>query len=352
MSLFQNYILDPLKEGLRSPDAGIPIPLPKLAKFSNYIERGQNVVISGRDETGKKSFMDYIYFLNVFKWWRDLDMPDDQKPPIKFYYFNLSGKERVRVQKWFCLAMKLEKDKVIDIPTLNSGIGRLYDLSEEDKDDITDLDEFMEDLEKHLVLTSKPQAPSDIYNKIKKDMEDIGSIDENGTYHLNDRHKGQLTFVYINDVDKLSTESDGFQIMNGDALKRKLGIYLEELRDIYKTNNIWVSPAKGSNSRQVRDTEPSYKDISYFSRYADLGFVLYNPFNENNNKYLGYPIEDLIIKNKNRLRTVTIVQNEKGVENVTAGLVFLGECGYFREAPRANDEAGWDRIKELLRDLP
>ena len=352
MSLYKDHIKDPVKSGLRTPDAGIPIPLPKLAKFTNYVNRGQNIVIGGRDTSGKKSFMDHIYFLNIFKWWRDLDMPVEEKPPIKFYYFNLNGRQRVVVQKWFCLMMKLEFDLVIDIPTLNSGVGRLFDLEEDHKDYITAGDEFMDELEEHLVFVNKEQTPSDIFNHVKRDMDEIGNFDEKGVYHLNEEHKGQLTFVYVNNVDKLATESDGFGNMNADGLKKKFGMYMEELRDTYRTTNIWVAPSRVTNSRMVRDSEPSYKELGSFSRSADLGLVLYNAFNENNNKYQGYPIEDLIIRAKNRFRTVTVVTNEVGLENITTGLIFLGECGYFRESPHPTDEAGWERITDLLRELP
>lgn len=352
MSLFKDHIIDPVKAGLAKPDAGIPIPMEKLARFTNYIERGQNIVIGGKPTSGKTSLMDYLYFINVFKWWRDLDIPEDQKPPLKFYYFNLKEKERIKVQKWFCLMLKLEFDTVMDIPTLNSDIGRLYDLSNTDKEYIQAGDEFMDDLEEHLVFVNKPQTPSDIYNYVKNELDQIGDFDENGTFHYDDDHKGQLTFVLTNTIDHLSSESDGYQMMNQDALKKKFGTYMCELRDVYKTTNVWVAPSKVTNSRMVRDSEPSYKELGYSANVCDLGLITYNPFNENNNSYLNYPINDMIIRGKNRLRTVTIVRNSRGLENITVGLIFLGECGYHRESPHPSDETLWDDFQELLRELP
>lgn len=349
MSFYEKYIAEPVAAGYANPGSGIPTPLPKLAKFTNYIERGKNVVISGRETSGKKSYMDYVYFLNVFKWWRDLDMPEEMKPPIHFYYFNMTGREKVLFQKWFCLVQKIELQNIMDIPTLNSSIGRMRDLSETDLNFIRAGQEFMEDLEKHLTVISAPQTPSDIYNFMRREMDKIGSFDENHQFHLDEAHRGQLTFMYINDADRLLPETDGFAMLNAEGLKKRLSTYLRELRDDYKINNVWVSPTKDGSPRSPKATEPTYKDLGGFYSVADLGVVLYNPFNEGNNKYQGYPINDLVIRGKNRFRTLTVVRNENGPENITVGLIFLGECGYFRESPIPTAEEEWNDLIVTLR---
>ena len=64
MSFYKNFIAEPVKEGLRNPNRGIPIPLTKLSKKTNYIERGQFVAIGGKPTSGKTSFMDFIWFRN------------------------------------------------------------------------------------------------------------------------------------------------------------------------------------------------------------------------------------------------------------------------------------------------
>jgi hypothetical protein len=341
-----------VRNGLSRTNNGIPIPLGKLSKYTNYIERGTNIVIGGRPTTGKTSFMDYLYFISVFKWWRELDMPAEDRPPLKFYYFNLKERKTIKVQKWFCLYMKLYRDKVIDIPTLNSDIGKLYDLSDSDKEAIQEADEFFDELEDHIVFVNNPQTPSDIYNRVKRDMEECGGYDEEGNFRYSEENLGMITFVLTNNTERLVPETDGFQMMNTDALKRKFSTYMDDLKNIFNTVNVWIEPSKVSNSRMVRDSEPTYKELGHASKIADIGIVLYNPFNENNNNYQNYPVEKMIIRGKNRLRTATIVRNSRGLENITVGLIFLGECGYFRESPHPNDEDDWDTIDELLRELP
>lgn len=102
----------------------------------------------------------------------------------------------------------------------------------------------------------------------------------------------------------------------------------------------------------VRDSEPTYKELGHFCNISDLGLVTYNPYNENNPKYLGYAVEDFVIRTKERLRTISVVKNSIGTSNVALGAIFLGECGYFREAPHPNEEDSIIQFLELLGELP
>jgi len=362
LSLFEEHVLVPVKAGLDKPDSGIPIPMEKLSKYTNYIEKSQIITVGGRSGSGKTSLADYLYFVNVFNWWRKLGMienedgelepiPGYEKPKIKLIYFNMNTSAKLKIQKWLCLYLKLEHDLIIDIPTLNSGVGRLYDLDQNAKDKIEAAYEFFEELEENLILINGAQTPSSIYNRVCRYMEGIGSVEE-GTYSLDEDHKDQITMVYIDNVKSLATESDGYHTMNEDALRRKMAEYVSEFKDKYKVTSIIISPTKSNNYRNVKDSEPNYRELGVFNEISDIGLVAYNPYEENNNKYLNYPIEELQFKGKNRFRTVTIVRNANGVSNVTVGCVFLGECGYFRESPTPLEVEDWEDIYEILRELP
>jgi len=359
MSLFEHNILDPVKEGLDKIDTGLPIHLDKLSKYINYAERGKNIIIGGRPGSAKTSFMDHTYFLNVFKWWRDLGYDDEgepiphpTRPPIKFIYFNMRSSARLKLQKLMCLYLKLEYDYVIDIPTLLNGVGKLYSLEDKHKRAIESASEFFDELEENMHMINGPQTPSDIANAVKRIMEEYGHRDGQGDYYFDEEHKGQYTMIYIDNTDNLLPESDGYSAMSADALEKRLGEYLDEFKSVYKTTNFVIKPSKISNSRILKDSEPSYKDLGNIGKVADVGLVTYNPFDENNNKYLNYPVEDLVIRGKNRFRTITVVRNKLGTSNITVGLIFLGECGYVRESPHPNEETDFEDFVGILRQLP
>jgi len=358
MSLFKEHISAPLNDGLSKPYIGIPITMDKLSKVINYIERGQNITIAGKPTSGKRSLMDFMYFVNAFKWWYDKGFDEEgepianpNRPPLKMFYFSMKQTLRQKLQKWFCLYMKLEYDIVIDIPTLNSGIGKLYDIDDIVKAKLMAGQDFIDELEECVEIITGRQTPSQIHNRIVRYMNSVGSIEDNA-YYYNDDHLGQFTLVFIDDANCLATETDGYGTMNEDALKRTLATYREEWRDIYNVTSAVVAPSKPTYSRNVRDGEPSYKELGNFYGCTDIGLITYNPFNENNNKYNNYPVEELIIRGKNRFRTITVVKNSNGLENQTVGAIFLGECGYFRESPHQNEEDLFESFIELLKELP
>ncbi len=346
---FKNYILEAVQEGLSNPDAGIPVPLKKLSKFTNYIQKGQYTAIGGKPTSGKSSMMDYVYMMNIYRWWRDLD--PNSKPKLKMFYFNMKTRPKIKWQKWLCLFLKLEYGRVIDIPTLTSGVGRLYDLDEQILTEIETAKEFFEEFESEvLTMINGQQTPSSIKNTMTEYMEVVGGSDQDDNYVLNNDNRNQITFVYIDNTDLLLTESDGYSQMNLDGLKKKLNEYILELRAKYNIGFTVIVPSKVSNSRMVKDSEPTYKELGLFAKSVDLGLVMYNPYNENNRGYLGYPVEEMVFNGKPRLRTVSVVRNE-GLENVTVGLVFIGECGYIAETPHPELVDQFENLQDSLSNL-
>ena len=349
MGLYDEHVLEPFQEGLERLDKGIPIPMPKLAKFANYIERGQNVMRGGKQTSGKTSLMDYMYLINAFIWWESLDKED--RPPLKIFYFNMRSSTRLKLQKWACLYLKLKYDIVIDIPTLNNGIGKLYDVSEDKKRAIEIASLFFNNLEDILILSQGPKTASDIYNSVARNMLDVGTIDNDGKYVLNPENSKQITIVCIDNLDCVIPESDGSSSTTLESTKKRMSSYINKFKDMYNITTAAVVPSVLANPRTFKDSEPTYKELGSYSSIADLGFITYNPYNEGNVRYLGYDVEDFIINAKNRMRTVTIVRNSKGVENITVASIFLGECGYFRELPTAEQTSQLDKFKELLHAL-
>ncbi len=102
----------------------------------------------------------------------------------------------------------------------------------------------------------------------------------------------------------------------------------------------------------VKDSEPSYKDLGVYAKIADIGLVTYNPYIEGNKNWKTYPTDELVIMGKNRFRAITLVRNYKGQENITVGGIFIGECGYFREAEHPSNEAWYASMIGKLMELP
>tara|TARA_R110002012_G_scaffold320003_2_gene542083 strand:- start:479 stop:1564 length:1086 start_codon:yes stop_codon:yes gene_type:complete len=361
MNLYRQYIINPVRDGIKNPNKGIPIPLKGLSKYTNYIEKGQYTAIGGKPTSGKTSLMDQIYMINVYKWWSELGTTDEEgnftvdenRPNLKMFYFSMKKKPVIKWQKWICLYLKMEHNLVIDIPTLTGQVGRLYDLTQEHIDQIKAAEEFFTNLENDvLVMISGPQQPSSIYNRIKDYMLEIGRMDQEDNFILDKKHSDTYVFGYVDDTSYLLPETDGFQNMNAEGLKRKIDELSLELSRDYKVNMNIISPSKSTYSTKVKDSEPTYKELGCFATSVDLGLVAYNPYVENNSNYLGYPVDDTVTKGKTRLRTITVVRNPLGLESVTIPCFFLGECGYFAEAPHPTETEEYTKKIAGLNKLP
>ena len=352
MSLFKELVKDPLKKGLKDGNSGIPLPLKTLNKYTNNINKGQFIAIGGKANSGKTSFMDFVYMMNVYKWWKN--EPEETRPPLKFIYFNMKHSLKNKYQKWVCLFLKLEYNKVIDINTLNNGVGKLYDLDDETQEQILTAESFFEEMEDHNVLEiiSGQQTPTSILNCVRNSMLKCGTLDaKTKKYKLFQENEKQLTMVFVDTAAHLLTESDGFNMMNGEQLKKKLCDYINEFKTIYNITTCVVTDSRYVG-RTVKENEPNYKEIGIFGLKADLAMILYNSYNEGNNHFLNYDARDFILSNKNRLRIITIVRNVNGIENLAKGLIFFGENGYFAELPQSHEIGQIRTLLDAVSELP
>lgn len=352
MNYFKNFIEEPIKHGELFGGTGIPIPLTKLSKYTNYIQKGQSICIGGKPESGKTAMMDFTYFISVFRWWRAQE--PENRPKLKMIYFSMKHPLKTKIQKWLCLLLKLEFNIIMDIPTLNNAVGKLRDLDNDDREKIKACQEFFDELFSTdcLSLQSGQLTATGVFNRVVSIMGDYGKSDKaTGIFTYNKEYDRMITLVYIETIDHLLAENDGFAMLTANDVKKKMSDYLYELRRTYNLTNIVIAPSKPMMTRLVKETEPSYKEIGVFGANADLSLVMYNPFNESNNNYLGYPVNDFVIRAKNRFRTVTIVRNTNGITNITCGLIFIGENGYFAECPTPNDDQSIQNRIEVLSQL-
>lgn len=352
MKLFDKLVRKPLKKGLDEGETGIPIPLTGFNRYTNNTQRGQFIAIGGKSNSGKTSYMDFVYMITVYKWWKET--PENMRIPLKFIYFNMKHSEKNKFQKWVLLYLKLEYNLVMDINTLNNGVGKLYELDEDTLQQIASAESFFEEMETDGVLTlvNGSQTPTSIYNIVVNEMNNHGTLDKkSGKYSLEEKKARQFTMVFIDTAYHLLSETEGFGMLSADQLNKKLVDFIFEFKNTYNITTCVIVPPKYIG-RTVKENEPNYKELGLYGMKADLGFVMYNPYNEGNANYINYNAKDFMIRGKNRFRTITIVRNLNGMENVTKALIFLGECGYFSEAPGSEQEESIVNLQSALASLP
>jgi replicative DNA helicase len=152
----------------------------------------------------------------------------------------------------------------------------------------------------------------------------------------------EITIVIIDHIGLLKTTKD--QPTKKEAID-KMSNELQYARDFFGYTPVVVSQFNRSISNPMRlkagDVEPQLEDFSDSSSTqndADVVLALFDP--------VRYKVEDTSGYDLNKLkdefggkyfRSLRLLKNSYGEDDVRIGLAFLGQLGIFRELPRKRD---------------
>jgi hypothetical protein len=325
MSLFNTIIKPSLNELQATQNLHIDY-MPKLKSLVGSIKRGQNIVIGGKTTGGKTSLADYIYVLQVYRQWFDLE--EEERYPLKIIYFGPKHKLKYKLLKLLALYFKLQHNKLISVSSFmgDANAQNTVNLAHESiQQELGIAEHYLKDLfDTVLEYYDGKLYIEDIEKVLKNHLDSVGTFDANNHYTYHDPRT--TTIVIVNNTNYLHSLGNTGQ---RELLKRKLiDICLKYNRYMFTT--IVIVPTYNSNHLQ-----PILNDVHPFNEDAQLVYLLYNPSNDHREKYLNYNMADFIgmHSNSNRFRILDIAKNEQGTDNVRIALAFLGECGSFTELP-------------------
>lgn len=330
-----NDVINKMQYHLQHKDEGYNMPLfPNYNKIVGNIVPGIFSVFGGTPSSGRSTFVDVNYVMNPMLQWFNLD----EKKPLKIIYFSLTDSEFKKTQHLLCSYMMMVEGVRVDIPTLNSQKGRLYDIG--DRPDVlnalTSAKVFFDDIEQEKVLDIVPgrKAPSEIYNYMLEILGEIGTDTQGEPYEYNSNFEGSTVILVIDSADELMPEYDGYGRTSKDDLGKKLTQYAEILSRRYKVNvNIIISTDRGFIRRET-DTLPAPKHLGVYGK-AHRGIILYNPIADGTENIL-IPSEkttNYISNGINTLRFWYVVKNTDGADSQKDRLLMLPGAGYVLEFP-------------------
>jgi hypothetical protein len=333
-------VVSKMRYHLQHKEEGYAIPLmPKYNSVIGNILPAQYTVITGLQSSGKTSFVDENYVLNILLQRNKLE----EKPPLKIFYFSLKDTSLKKFQSLLCAYVKLVHNYRVDIPTLNSQPGRLFDIEKEPTilATIDDAEIFFNEVidEQVLQVVTNVSRPTAIYTTV---MEYLDTIE--------DEHERPLVMVIIDSTDHLSPESDGYRTLQGVELDYKFNSYMSQLVKERNVHAVVITPAHGANSRFPKENEPNYRQLGVYG-CCDKGVVLYNPIGENNGNYLR-AITDfecyISPSGLNTLRFWHVVKNVDGIESVSDRLLFMPGTSYMLEVSMQEQIDSFLTVKDLL----
>jgi hypothetical protein len=260
---------------------------------------------------------------------------------VKVWYRSMERSRTYKMAKW--VSRKIFLDQGIIIP-----VGKLLGWTEKMTKDEHDLflhyRGYVEQLSEIVTIIDGPENPVGIAKELKDYALENGEIQQldkwNKIYVPND--PSQITIVVIDHIGLLKLTKD--QPTKKQAID-KMSDELRYARDFYGYSPVVVSQFNRDISNPARikngDVEPQLEDFADSSATqndADVVMALFDPMRYKVADPSGYDLDKLKDQyGAKYFRSLRLIKNSYGEDDVRIGLGFLGQIGMFKELPRKKD---------------
>jgi len=323
--------------GLAGKNDGIPMGFDRLNKHIG-IRRGMYFLIGGNTGSGKTSFIDDAFVLNPFDWYIN---QKDPKIKLRVIYRSMERPKTYKFAKWVSRRIFLDHGIIIPVGRL---LGWTDKMSKDEHDLFLMYEDYMNSISDVITIIDGPENPVGIAKEIKIHAEENGEIVQTDKYNKiyvpND--PTEVTIVVIDHIGLLKTTTA--QPTKKEAID-KMSDELRYARDFFGYTPVVVSQFNRSISNIARlkngDVEPQLEDFSESSSTqndADVVLALFDP--------MRYKVEDITKYNLNKLkdangakyfRSLRLIKNSYGSDDLRIGLGFLGQIGMFKELKKAEN---------------
>lgn len=346
MSEFKGLLQD-IEKGIKGDNVGIPIIFKKLSGVVNGIQKSLYTLVGGNSGTGKTAYVDLAYVLGVYDWWYANKHKTNVK--IKIIYRSMERNKKYKLAKWLCLKLYMDHKIVIDTKTLLGWQGKRFELEPKLIELIKTYQQYFDDMLKSGVIEiiDGSENPTGIYKHIQAHANNNGKfeqIDEfNKRYVADDPNL--YTLIIVDHAGKCKSEVNNGKQLNKKETIDKLSEYMGYVRDTFGYIPIVISQFNRSignierfKNKDVSPEPDDFKDSGNLYEDADVVLALFNPFKLKINDFLGYDIAKFVSKSgENRFRSISVLKNSYGADDIIIGMNFLGECGHFREIAVADE---------------
>ena len=324
--------------GMDGRNSGIPMGFNRLNRYVG-LRKSMYFLIGGNTGSGKTSFIDDAFVLNPFDWYI---MQKDPKIKLCIIYRSMERSRTYKLAKWVSRKIFLDQGTIIPVAKLLGWNDQK--MTKDEHDLFLMYEDYMEGMEETITIIDGPENPVGIAKELKAHAEANGRIEQidkyNKIYVPNDENT--LTIVVIDHIGLLKTTKD--QPTKKEAID-KMSDELRYARDFFGYTPVVVSQFNRSISNPMRikngDVEPQLEDFADSSQTqndADVVLALFDPMRYKVPDSSGYNVNKLVDQyGAKYFRSLRLLKNSYGEDDVRVGLGFLGQIGMFKELPRKKD---------------
>lgn len=325
--------------GLEGRNAGIPMGFNRLNRYVG-IRKSIYFLVGGLTGSGKTSFIDDAFVLNPYDWYISKENKTNIK--LRIIYRSMERSRLYKIAKWVGRKMFLDHGVVVPVPKL---LGWTDIKMTHDEHDLFLLyEDYIENMKEVITIIDGPENPVGIAKDLKAHALQNGRIEQideyNKRYFPNDDNL--ITIVVVDHIGLLKTTKDH---TTKKQVIDKMSDELRYARDFYGYTPVVVSQFNREISNIIRvrngDLEPQledFKESAQTQEDADVVMSLFDPTRYKTTDTSGYDMSKLRDDyGAKYYRSLRLLKNSYGEEDVRIGLGFLGQVGMFRELPRQRD---------------
>jgi hypothetical protein len=320
--------------GLEGRNSGIPMGFDRLNRYIG-IRKSMYFLVGGLTGSGKTSFIDDAFVLNPFDWYIS---QKDPKLKLRIIYRSMERTRVYKLAKWVGRRIFLDHGVIIPVPKL---LGWTEKMTADEHDLFLMYQDYMGQMDEVITIIDGPENPVGIAKELKAHAVKNGRIEQVDEYNKRyfPNNEREITIVIIDHIGLLKTTKD--QTTKKQAID-KMSDELRFARDFYGYTPVVVSQFNRDISNPIRikngDVEPQLEDFAESSQTqndADIVLALFDPIRYKVADPSGYNLEKLKDDyGAKYFRSLRLIKNSYGEDDVRIGLGFMGQIGMFKELPK------------------
>ena len=326
-----------VQAGLDGRNNGIPMGFDRLNRYIG-IRKSMYTLIGGLTGSGKTSFVDDAYVLNPFDWYISQKNP---KIKLRIIYRSMERSKTYKFAKWVSRKIFLDQGIIIPVPKL---LGWTDRMTKDEHDLFLMYEDYMGNMNEVITIIDGPENAVGIAKELKAHALENGVIEQVDQYNkiYVPNNENELTIVVIDHIGLLKLTQA--QPTKKQAID-KMSDELRYARDFYGYTPVVVSQFNRDISNQSRlkngDVEPQLEDFADSSSTqndADVVLGLFDPMRYKVEDPSGYDLNKLRDEyGAKYFRSLRLIKNSYGEDDIRIGLGFLGQIGMFKELPKRKD---------------
>lgn len=336
MSDFDDLLRE-VQDGIEGKNSGLPMGFQRLNNYVS-IRKSNNYLIGGYTGSGKTALLDDAFVLNPI----DYILKNRPKEiQLEIIYWSMERRKNFKYAKWISRKIFLDKGIIIPVTRIMGWCAPEHRLTKDEHDLLISYRDYIEAILSMVTIMDYPENPTGIRNYIRDRMLRNGKVEDIDEFHK----------IYIpNHSNKIILNiKDHVGLIRGEKnirIKKEIIDKSSEddryCRDFYGVSNVNVSQFNRDIANPMRikngDVEPmleDFKDTGNTQEDADVVLALFDPMRYKVPDPSGYDLDRLRDEERRKkYRSLKILKNSYGGDDIRIGLAFQPEIGLFKEMPK------------------